>query len=195
MSTLQWAALVAAVLIGMLAIPFELQFRFALGKQAHRRMQLIWAFGLARVSLPPDRPRRADRAGKPAPDKPAGDRKGSSGTTARVLRIYSDAKLRRRMMRYFGAVWRAIDKRDLLLRARIGLGDPADTGRLWAIAGPVAAALSSIRDASVSIRPDFDDEVVEMDTSGRITVIPLQLIGLTLPLLMSPRLVRCLLRK
>jgi hypothetical protein len=195
MSALLWVALVVAVLICMLAIPFELQFRFALGKQADRHVRLVWAFGLARVSLPSDKLQRANRAGKPGSDEPAGDRKGSSGTTARALRVFSDTKLRRRMMRYFGAVWRAIDKRDLLLRARIGLGDPADTGQLWAIAGPVAAALSSIRDASVSIRPDFYDEVVEMDTSGRITVIPLQLIGLTLPLLLSPRLIRCLLRK
>ena len=186
---------VALILVGLLAIPLELNFRFATGTERRRDLQLVWAFGLARISLRKRRSARAQSAQKDAAGESAHNRRRSSRTARRVVRVFTDEVLRRRMLRYLRAIWRAIEKRELRLRARIGLGDPADTGQLWAVAGPVAAALSNIRDASVSIQPDFDDDILELDTSGRVAAMPLQLIGLTLLLLMSPTLLRHLLRR
>jgi hypothetical protein len=72
------------------------------------------------------------------------------------------------------------------LRARIGLGDPAETGRLWAVVGPVAGALSMVKSASIVVQPEFLDTVLDVDARGRIRIIPLQVIGLLLALAFSP---------
>ena len=83
-------------------------------------------------------------------------------------------------------IWRAVHKQNLVLRVRIGLGDPADTGRLWALVGPVSGMLATARDASIEIEPEFIDAVFELDSSGNIRVLPLQMVYLMFGLLISP---------
>ena len=79
-------------------------------------------------------------------------------------------------------------KRNLILRLRIGLGDPADTGRLWGFAGPVAGVLAGTGGASIEIVPEFFDETFELDSSGDIRLVPLQMVYLAAGLLLSPAL-------
>jgi hypothetical protein len=83
-------------------------------------------------------------------------------------------------------VWRAIHKKNVRLLVRLGLGDPADTGQLWAIFGPLSAMLASLRDIRIAIEPDFLDTTFEVDSSGTIRLIPLQFAILALGLLFSP---------
>jgi len=90
------------------------------------------------------------------------------------------------MLRFVREVWRAFRKRDLQLHIRVGLGDPADTGQLWAMFGPLSGLLSTLEDASVELEPDFVDAVFELDSRGKVSVIPLRLIYLVLGLLLSP---------
>ncbi|MDX1697383.1 MAG: DUF2953 domain-containing protein, partial [Thiohalobacterales bacterium] len=93
---------------------------------------------------------------------------------------------RRRIIRFAGDIWRALHKSNLSLQIRLGLGDPADTGRLWAVVGPVAGILSNTREASIEVMPEFLESTFEMGGSGEIRVIPLQMIYLTAGLLLSP---------
>jgi hypothetical protein len=72
------------------------------------------------------------------------------------------------------------------VRARIGTGDPADTGRLWAILGPVSAVLSGTRGADVEIHPEFLGAVLELRASGRMTVVPLRILALAAAFALSP---------
>ena len=82
--------------------------------------------------------------------------------------------------------WHAVRKRHVSLHIRIGLGDPADTGQLWAVVGPVAGVLATIQEASIEIEPEFFDTTFELDGSGNIRLIPLQMIYLIVALLLSP---------
>ncbi|MDH3560532.1 MAG: DUF2953 domain-containing protein, partial [Gammaproteobacteria bacterium] len=93
---------------------------------------------------------------------------------------------RRRVTRFIRDVWHAIHKRDVRLNVRIGLGDPADTGQLWAVVGPVAGILSTAREATVGIVPDFVEETFELDSRGNLRLIPLQMLYLAAGLLLSP---------
>jgi len=90
------------------------------------------------------------------------------------------------MLRFARQLWRAFRKRDLQLRIRVGLGDPADTGRLWGLPGPVSGILSGVDNASIELEADFVDAVFELDSRGNLNVIPLQLLYLVLGLLLSP---------
>jgi Protein of unknown function (DUF2953) len=89
-------------------------------------------------------------------------------------------------MRFVRDLWHVVHKKDVVLRVRIGLGDPADTGQLWAIVGPVAGVLANIQEALIDIEPEFRDATFELDSSGTLRVIPLQVLYMTVALLLSP---------
>ncbi len=192
MNLLTALGLVLALVIGLLAVPLELQFRLSAGKGLEQKLGLVWAFGLARMSLLPGR-RQKQNASQDAPRKKQRRSRHRGPRTSRALQVLGDKPLRRRLLRYLADLWRVTRKRDLRLQARIGFDDPADTGQLWAFAGPAAAALANIRDASIYVEPDFGESVFELDTSGRISAVPLRLIGLSVMLLLSPRVLRYLL--
>ncbi len=170
--------------VALLSVPVRLSFRVSWQQTLHGNIQLYWLFGLVRLQRPLTRPK------PPVPGQPTGSQekteaKSSSRQTSSLAVIRQKA-FRRRVFRFLRDIWRAMRKQDLSLRVRIGLGDPADTGRLWAVIGPVAGLLTEVQEASIDIVPEFTDTVFEFDSSGKIRVIPLQMIYLTLGLLLSP---------
>jgi hypothetical protein len=84
----------------------------------------------------------------------------------------------------------AIRLRDLGLHLRLGLGDPADTGRLWAVVGPLSAASRCLRSADVRIEPAFDEPVLDFDAHGDAELVPLRLLALGLAFALSPASIR-----
>ena len=73
---------------------------------------------------------------------------------------------------------------------RLGLGDPADTGRLWAIVGPLSVAAQGIRSARVRVEPAFMEAVLEFDARGRMRLVPVQFLALAIGFALSPPSVR-----
>ena len=172
------------LLVALLAVPVRLSFQVSWRQALHGNVQLYWLFGLVRLQRPLTRPK------PPVPELSTDSRektaaKKSPNQTSPFAVIRQKA-FRRRVFRFLRDIWRSIRKQDLSLRVRIGLGDPADTGRLWALIGPVAGLLTEVQEASIEIAPEFTDAVFEFDSSGNIRVIPLQMIYLTFGLLLSP---------
>lgn len=93
---------------------------------------------------------------------------------------------RQRMIKFISDLWHAVQKENITLRFYVGLGDPADTGLLWAIVGPVSGILTTSQEASIEIVPDFIDTTLKIDSSGTIRIVPLQIIVLTLGCFLSP---------
>jgi hypothetical protein len=176
----------------LLAVPIVFAWRVAWPADADNRMELRWLFGLVRVRLP-------DSAGGAAPSAAGRDGSGrfheyeARGGT-RIFRAFAYRPFRRRLVRYLRRLWQLIDKDDVRLRVRIGLDDPAATGQLWAVMGPLAALLAVPGSVVVSIEPDFVDQAFEVDSSGRLRVVPLQMLASTLALAFSPDLWRGLRR-
>ena len=50
---------------------------------------------------------------------------------------------RRGIVRSLSDVWRAIYKKDVRLLVRMGLGDPAETGQLWVVLGPLSGMFAT----------------------------------------------------
>ena len=177
------ALIVLLVLLALLAVPVTLTYRFSWQRELQGRFMLQWLFGLVRVQLSPrglrtPEKKQIEEASGPK-TKPA--RKEFNPLAALRLKPF-----RQRILRFARDLWHAFRKRDLRLRIRAGLGDPADTGQLWALCGPLSGWLASIDDASIELEPEFIDAVFELDSSGKISVIPLQLLYLVLGLLCSP---------
>lgn len=74
--------------------------------------------------------------------------------------------------------------------ASVRLGDPADTGRLWGLAGPVVATLPARWRDRVYLQPDFSPGAADVAGRLRARVIPLRLVAATLEFVLSPPVIR-----
>jgi len=172
-------------LLALLAIPVSLTFHVSWQQDLQNDIRLKWAFGLVRMRIAPDRSGESSPEGEKVQQKIA--RSGRApGKERNVFAVIRQKRFRQRIIRFVSDLWHAIHKKNVNLRARIGLGDPADTGQLWAMLGPMAGMLASIQEVSITIEPEFLDTTIELDGSGSIRIIPLQIIYLTTAMLLSP---------
>lgn len=173
----------------LLAMPVTVLFRLSWPDVQENDVRLHWGFGLVRVHLPTEpsdaesAERESERTEKRRPTRPSRDKRN-------VWAAIQQARFRRRVLRFVGDIWTAIRKHDVRLRMRIGLGDPADTGELWGIIGPVSGMLASVRAVVIEIEPEFQDETLELAGRGRIRIVPLQLLYLAGALCLSPSIWR-----
>ena len=182
---------VLLAIAALLAVPLCVAFRLEGLEPFTGRLTVRWLFGLVRVRvrIPRARAAAAGRAPGPkrAPRRAGRRRRVGPGKVVAVLR---QGAFRRRLRRLAAELVRAAHLTGLRLRMRLGLGDPADTGRLWAVIGPLSAAAHALRDADVRVEPEFVDPVLEFDARGRMTVVPLQVLGLAVRFALSPASIR-----
>jgi len=175
------------LLIALLAIPITLTFQASWPQAFQDYIKLQWLFGLVSVQFPsfqsdaPSNSMESDELTQKIERLEHSPRKNQN-----IFALIRQKSFRRRIIRFVSDFWYAVDKKDVILRMRIGLGDPADTGQLWSIVGPVAGMLANIKEASFEIEPEFFDTTFELNGSGNIRFIPLQIIYLTIGMLLSP---------
>jgi hypothetical protein len=176
--------LLLAFLIALLAVPLTVVFSIHRMTEIRGLVRFRWLFGLVRFQL------RIPWAASPAPvpgEKAASSRRGKQkGGAGELLSLIKQPAFRRRGYKFFRDMLRATHARSLFLRLRIGLGDPADTGRLWAIVGPIAGMARNLRSATVRIEPEFMDPVFEIESHGQFRLVPIQFIALTAAFMLSP---------
>jgi hypothetical protein len=175
--------IVLVALVALLAIPATLAFRVDWPQRRSNDVRVVWAFGLVNVRVSEsDR----DEDGDTIEKKGKARRDRSKAGSGRPLAALRYKPFRQRVFRFVRQLWSAVHKEDVFLDVYLGLGDPADTGQLWAWLGPLAAYLMYVGDARVNLVPDFHAQRFEIDTGGRIRVVPLRIIGLVTGLLVSP---------
>lgn len=179
------AAAIVLLLVGLLAIPITLDIRLAWDDRLRDEVTLRWAFGLVRVPIRSRRNKPSDADTK-KPEKPAKRRGRTKRKRINVIRVLQQKASRRRLFRFLKDLWNAVAKHDVSLRLRLGLGDPADTGLLWSVVGPLSGYLTTLENASILIEPDFFETVLELEGSGRLRVVPLHVIVLVTGLFLSP---------
>jgi hypothetical protein len=187
--------LLLVLLIALTAIRVELQFHKSWPRRPESFVRIRWAFGLVRAQISPRRSKERPAKGEAAAARKAAPprkrpRKKRNRKKRNVLKALRQAGVRRRLIRFLEDLWRAIHKDDLHLRVRLGLGDPADTGRLWALVGPISALLRTLPGTSVVIEPEFSDSACEANAAGNVRVVPLKVIALIVSLLLSPAIWR-----
>ena len=179
-----------SLVVVLLAVPVTLTYQLSWRQTISADLRLIWAFGLVRADISPDQEKSKSDKPEDAHPKP-GRRGGAPGKkNTDFLAAIRQPSFRRRILRFISDVWRAIQKKNVQLLVRMGLGDPADTGQLWGVFGPLSGMLARVRDIRITIVPDFLDSTFEVDSSGTIRVIPLQFVILALGLLLSPSIWR-----
>ncbi len=170
-----WALITLAglvLLIGLaLAVPMEAALRLDMYGRPRFRVKLAWLFGL--VS------REMTRAGPPAArekeKRPEGKRR--PGDVFSIFNILKTRGLLRQAMRLVKDIFRLPRLKEFLADLKVGLGDPADTGLLFAVIGPASALLHSRFPGNVQLQPDFaDDAILEGYISGKVRLRPIQLV-------------------
>lgn len=186
--------LLVALLTALLAIPVAMKFNITRKDKIEGTITLLWLFGLVRRQIPlfqtvktvPEQPQESAKKNKKQNrKKPA--RQTNNHKTA-WFSLLRNTPLRRHLFKFLSDLWKAIRKEKFKLHLRIGLGDPADTGQLWAFVGPLSGMLAQNRTASIAIEPEFIDPCLELDSSGKIVLVPLQVMLLIMGLLLSPTL-------
>lgn len=184
--------LLLALLIALLAVPLTVVFSIRRIKETKGVVRFRWLFGLVRFQLripqaAKARPRPSRAEGEKAKSARQRERKASAGE---LLSLIKQPAFRQRGYKFFRDMLRATHARNLFLRLHIGLGDPADTGRLWAIIGPIAAMAQNLRSVAVRIEPEFADPVFEIESHGQFRLVPIQFIALAAAFMLSPAMLR-----
>jgi hypothetical protein len=182
-------AVVLGLVFTILVVPITVVFRVDRLDEIKGQLGFRWLFGLVRFQsgIPGADRTKPRRDGKPV--KKINERK--AGRNARgMFSLMRQSDFRRHAIRFIRNLLRAIHARSLYLHLRIGLGDPADTGRLWALVGPVAGVAANLRNAEVHLEPEFMEPVLEIESHGEIRLVPLQFIALAVAFVVSPTTIR-----
>ena len=188
MAALLVAALVLLVLFA-LAVPVRLDFAFEGIEGLCGRLEVGWLFGLVRLRFraPGRRPAAREPAtASAAPRRTERARRREGASARRALALLRQPGVGRRVVRLMRDLVAAAHPRHLRLWLRLGLGDPADTGRVWALLGPVGIAARALHDADVRVEPEFAGAVLEFRAGGSLSLVPLQLLALALGFVLSP---------
>ena len=184
-----------AFLMLLLAVPIVLTFRFESvgfeGMEAFNgQVTIRWLFGLVRTRIPVP----GDTGMHPSGTKlQAAKKRGKyrePGARSNFVAVLRQAKFQQRVYRLVKDLIRAAGLRQLRLRMRMGLGDPSETGFLWAFVGPLNALAQNLRNADVRLEPDFMDAVFEFHARGQARVLPLRLVGIAIGFALSPTSIR-----
>lgn len=173
------------LVVSVLAIPVTMTYRLSWKQSFSGGLRLRWAFGLIRIGTSSDRAK--SQTGDAGAAKPKVGRSGrSSGRKLNVLAAIRRRSFRRRMIEFLSDIWFAVHKTNVRLHIRLGLGDPADTGQLWAFIGPMTGMLAGMTGVAFAMEPEFLESTFELDSSGTVRLVPLQLAYVALILLLSP---------
>lgn len=184
--------LLLAILVALLAVPLTVMFSVSRTAEFQGQVRFRWLFGLVRFQARIPAAHKALARSRPVSREKARSKKRrkKAGGGRRVLSLVRQPRYRRHVLKFLRAFLRAAHARDLFLRLRIGLGDPADTGLLWAVVGPVAGLVRNIRVAEVRIEPNFVDPVFELESRGQFWLVPIQFLALIVAFLFSPTTLR-----
>lgn len=187
-----YVGIILVLLIAILAIPFEIIFDIHRRQAMQADIAVLWLFGVVRIPVtskptePPEKRPSETPAKKPRKTKKRQKRKAKSVNFTAAKNLFWNARFRYRLIKFVKDIFKTIHIASFYLRIRLGLDDPADTGRLWAYMGPLAVSLSNLSNATINLEPEFQTETLDVDGSGRVRIVPLQVIFTVLAFVFSP---------
>jgi hypothetical protein len=188
---LQIIVILLLLVLVLLIFPISVAFRLYRIKEIKWHMNFHWLFGLVRFEIRFPGPIKAVSRLKKKPREKTKKRK--PGDNVRVaIALLKQPTFRQRAIQFIKDLLCAVHAHDFSLRLRIGLDDPADTGSLWGILGPVAGIAKNLRSAEILIEPDFITPVLEVESQGKLRIVPLQFVALATAFMVSPTTLKAL---
>ncbi len=161
----------ALLIILVLCVPIDVAFYICTHTSHKFRIRLIWLFGLVDKELEKGKEKTEKKIIK---DKQR-HRGGISAST--IFQILKTKGLITQLKQLVVDIFNCFKIKRLGADLVIGLDNPADTGLLFAIAGPVNNFLSSYFHYDISLQPSFDNEAtLKGDLHGVIRSWPIRFI-------------------
>lgn len=177
-----WMVLLFAVLAALLCVPIHVDVSIRRDEKLEVQALSRWGgFGIPSPGKPPShKTRRAPRTGRTARARPAPNQ------LRRLRALLFSRDFLSSLARLFRRLLRQVQPRGVTLRLRAGLGDPADTGRLWGKLMPLFALLWALDAESITLEPDFSRPCLTFDGHATIRVVPGLLLAVLLGYCFTP---------
>lgn len=179
-----WLAGLAAALVLLLAVPVDVGFEVHRRERTESRVRLGWLWGRVRVPVP-----AGGRKERKKPRRRRERKPGRPSSARRVIAMVRSPHFPRRVLRLARDLVRRVRFTTLECSARLGLDDPADTGRLWGVLGP-ASALLAAGPGRVELAPEFGGALFHLDARGEARIVPGALLLTLLAFLVAPATLR-----
>ena len=165
--------ILAVLLLFVLCVPLDLVLHADVYGKPKVRLRFTWLFGLVSREVAREK-KKKPKEKKIAAKAKKKHRRGSARVIFSILRTKG---VLRHIKELLKGVFSCLKFRDLIADFKIGLGDPADTGLLFAIIGPATAFLGSSRLHQLRVEPSFgDDAVLQGYSNGTVRLRPIQLV-------------------
>ncbi len=155
-----WAVATLTVLTGLivfiLCVPLDIAFRVDTHGKPKLRMTLTWFFGL--VSKEMIKEKKSEPKEKMAEVKRLAEKKRKR--VGVILKMLRTKGLARRFLRLLKDVLSCSEITDFIVDLKVGLGDPAETGLLFGLVGPVTLFVRRSSRRQIIVQPVFDGEPV-----------------------------------
>jgi hypothetical protein len=163
--------ILALLILFFLCVPLDLVLHADVYGKPELRLRFSWFFGLVSREV-------TGKKKKPKEKKVAAEAKEKRRwKDARVMfSILRTKGVLRHLKELLKGVFSCLKFRDLVADFKIGLGDPADTGLLFAFIGPATAFLGSSHPHQIRFEPSFgEDAVLQGYSQGTVRLRPIQL--------------------
>ena len=166
-------ASLAVILILVLSVPFDIAFQVSVPGRPRFRMKLLWLFGLVSKEITGKKKVEEKKEVVKKRQKPGVGRRRFRN----IFAILRTKGLLRQLRVLIGDIFRRLKIKDLAADFRVGLGNPAETGLLFALIGPTTSWLSSSFPLQIKVQPSFADEATfEGYSRGAVRLRPIQLV-------------------
>ena len=165
-------ASLAVLLIFVLCVPLDMVLHTDVYGKPKVRLRFSWLFGLVskEITEKKEKPVEKRRAAK-------GKKKRRWRDTGVIFRILRTRGVLRWLKELLKDVLSCFNFRDLVADFKIGLGDPADTGLLFAFLGPATVFLGSSHLHQIRFEPSFsDDAILQGYSHGTVRLRPIRLV-------------------
>lgn len=162
----------AVILTLVLCVPLDLSLHADVYGRPKFRLRLSWLFGLFHKEV--------SRKKKPEEKKAVEEKRKAGKGRPRVRTIFALMRTRGLMKQIAGllvGILRRFKFKNVEADFKVGLGDPADTGLLFAVIGPAVPFISSSR-RRIRLVPSFEDDVILAGySSGTVRLRPIGLVA------------------
>ena len=162
----------------LLAIPVDVTFRVEKSTDFKSRVRVRWLFGLIGKDISGEKKKR--------------EKEKKKGNIKPLLAVLRTRRFPRKLFKFARSTFPLLKVRELKLNLRVGLDDPAETGLLFAIIGPMMVYIRSLPLLDIQVEPDFEGESLRGHFRGDIRAFPIQFVGLCIPLALSPTTIRAI---
>ena len=162
----------AGLLVLLLSVPIDLSFSLEGDESFRSRVRIGWLFGLVGKDLGGGEKGKEPKQEK----KPRKQGRRSKRSPRPFLAAVRTGGFPRHSLRFARRMLRAIRVRELNLGLQVGLGDPAETGRLLGLMSPVAACVDAVPRFHMSVEPDFNEETFWGYCNGSVRIYPIRMV-------------------